>query len=297
MMKSPMHPISVGECSILRLAEFEGPTFPPHEFFIGYDPALLQEYPFLSTPHLVEPDGGRLMMSFHCFVVRTPRYTVLIDTCAGNDKQRPGRERWHMLQTAFLQNLEDAGVPAASVDYVLCTHLHWDHVGWNTMLVDGQWRPTFPKAKYIVDRLEFEYWHSRYMARDASLHLRALEDSILPVAEAGQLVLVENGFCIDDNLVIERTAGHTPGSIVIHLESLGQKAVFSGDVVHHPIQVVRPEWSSIACSDPEQSARARRLFVERHCDSSRLVLPAHFPSPTAGYIRSQGKHLRFDFLA
>lgn len=296
-MDIQMHPISVGDCSILRLVEFEGPTFFPHEFLIGFDPELLREYPFLSTPDLIEPGAGRLMLSFHCFVVRTPRHTILIDTCAGNDKQRPGRDRWHMLQTAFLRDLESAGVPAASVDYVLCTHLHWDHVGWNTMLIDGRWRPTFPNAKYIVDRSEFDHWHSRYLARDASLHVRALEDSVLPLAEAGQLVLVDDGFRIDDNIFIERAVGHTPGSVVIHLESLGQKAVFSGDVFHHPIQVVRPEWSSIACVDPAQSARTRRRFLENHCDSGRLVLPAHFPAPTAGHICNCGNRLRFNFIA
>ncbi|MFO1425857.1 MAG: MBL fold metallo-hydrolase [Steroidobacteraceae bacterium] len=226
--------------------------------------------------------------------MRTPRHTILVDTCIGNDKDRGGAEGFHMLRTGWLDNLHAAGVDPARVDYVMCTHMHADHVGWNTRLRDGRWVPTFPNARYVFARTEFEHRRGLWESGGNS-GFGAFVDSVLPVVESGQALLVDGDHDLEGHLTLEPAPGHTPGNVVIHLRSQGAHAVMSGDVLHHPIQVVYPEWSAAFCEDPVQSAAMRRRFVETHADRDVIVLPAHFPAPTAGRIRSRGARWRFEF--
>ena len=145
-----MQPTRIGSFEIARIADYEGPFFDPPEFFPDFDPAVVEEHADLLGPSLLEPGTGKLMFSFHSFVVRTGRHTILIDSCIGNDKERPTRPQFHKMRTSFIGDLARIGVKPEEVDYVMCTHLHWDHVGWNTRLVDGSWVPTFPNAKYVM---------------------------------------------------------------------------------------------------------------------------------------------------
>ena len=249
----------------------------------------------MSRARLLDPATGKLIFSFHSFVVRTGRQTVLIDSCIGNDKERPTRPQFHRMKSPFIEDLARLGVKPEDVDYVMCTHLHWDHVGWNTRLADGQWVPTFPKARYVVAKREYDHWQGVHDSGVDTPHARAFGDSVLPVVKTGQALLVGDDYALDDGLWFEGYPGHTPGNVVIHARSGGQRGVFIGDVLHHPLQCLKPEWSTMACSDPEGSRASRTRLIQEHADSGALILPAHFPAPTAGWIRPHGGAYRFDF--
>jgi glyoxylase-like metal-dependent hydrolase (beta-lactamase superfamily II) len=279
-----MQPARIGEFGVARIVEYEGPFFPPAEFFPDFDPEVVRAHADLLGPQLIDPASGRLVFSFHSFVVKTPHHTILIDACLGNDKERPTRPQFHRMRTTYLADLERAGVRPEDVDFVMCTHLHWDHVGWNTRLKNGNWVPTFPKARYVMARREFEAWQETHRGGDDTPHRRAFEDSVLPVVASGQSLLVDDDYALEDGLWFEPAPGHTPGNIVIHARSQGEKGLFLGDVVHHPIQILKPEWSTLACSDRALSAQTRVRLIEAHADAGTLMLPAHFPSPTAGRI-------------
>jgi glyoxylase-like metal-dependent hydrolase (beta-lactamase superfamily II) len=247
-------------------------------------------------PRFADLASGNLFLAFHSYLVRTPRHTILIDACVGNDKERPRVAAFHRLKTDWLANLRESGVEPEGVDFVMCTHMHADHIGWNTRLEDGRWVPTFPNARYVFARTEYENTRAVQNRGPGDFRATAYLDSILPVVESGQAMIVESDHALDDHLRLEAAPGHTPGNVVIHLRSGAERAVFSGDVLHHPIQVVHPEWSAGFCEDPVQSALTRRRFVEAHADRQTLVLPAHFPDPTAGRIVTAGDRCGFRFL-
>jgi glyoxylase-like metal-dependent hydrolase (beta-lactamase superfamily II) len=235
-------------------------------------------------------------MSLHSYIIRTARHTILLDTCVGNDKHRPDTETWHMRDGRFLSDLAALGVAPEAVDFVLCTHLHVDHVGWNTRLDNGRWVPTFPNATYLFHRVEYDYWESHEMEDSVGAGMtrrESFQDSVLPVVEAGQATLVDSDYAIDDSLRLEPSPGHSPGHVFLNLESPGGSAVFTGDVMHHPIQVAFPEWNSRYCYDPGQSRATREAIVDRCADTSTMVLAAHFPDPVAGRIAANGERRRF----
>jgi len=234
-------------------------------------------------PHFFDEATGDLGSRIQTFVVRTPRHLVLIDTCVGNDKDREGSALWHMRRGSYLDDLHGAGVAPEDVDYVVCTHLHVDHVGWNTRLVDGRWVPTFPRAKYVWAGEEWEYWRHE---KDA-----CIADSVVPIEERGQAVLVDTDHSVDPWLRFEPSPGHTPGHVCVRLSTPAGDAVFSGDLMHRVVQVAEPQWSSRFCADPKRAATTRREFIDRHADSGVLVLAAHFPRP--GYIVRQQGGARF----
>ena len=235
------------------------------------------------------------LLSFHTYVIRHRGRTILVDTCMGNDKDRGGHPLFHGLRTHWLDELAALGVRPESVDYVMCTHMHGDHVGWNTRLENGRWVPTFPNARYVFAEREYALREAAYRA-DGRAGYGSFGDSVLPVVECGQAELVASDHEIEGLLQLESAPGHTPGNVVIHLRSGTAHGIFSGDTIHHPLQIKYPEWSSAFCEDPAQSAICRRRFVERHCDTDTLILPAHFPAPTAGHIRGDGDRWRFAFL-
>ena len=287
--------LQIGECQIHRIVESERPAFQPQDFLLGFDPDLLRRHPKVAAPQLIDPVSGALVMSFHSFVVRTRHHTVLIDACCGNDKPRPGRAFGDMLKSDYLNRLHRAGFAASDIDFVFCTHLHWDHVGWNTRLEGGRWVPTFPNAKYVIARAEFEAWNTRFLAGDRSLHVAALQDSVLPLVQAGQAIFVEDGFAVDDNLVVEASPGHAPHHISIRLRSGGEQASFVGDAIHHPIQIAEPGLATVACWDPALAIATRQRILEEHSESGALLMPAHFPTPTACHVCEARAGAAFDF--
>ena len=285
----------IGAFEVHRITEFEGPFVAPEVFFPDFDPAVLHANPDMAGPRLLDPATGKLVFSFHSFVVKTGRHTILIDSCLGNDKERPSRPQFHRLRTSFLADLARVGVQPEGIDYVLCTHLHWDHVGWNTRLANGRWIPTFPNARYVMARREFEHWQAVQRRGEDSPHRLAFEDSVLPVVAAGQALLVDDDYAFDDGLWFEPAPGHTPGNVVIHARSGNERAAFLGDILHHQFQLMQPAWSSAACSDPALSRTTRLRLIEEHAERGTRLLPGHFPAPTVGRIVRRAAGFRYAF--
>ena len=209
----------IGGFEVHRVAEYEGPFLAPEEFFPDFDPEIVRSNAELLGPRLIDPASGRLIFSFHTFVVKTGHHTILIDSCLGNDKERPSRPQFHRMRSNYLADLAAAGVQPEAVDFVMCTHLHWDHVGWNTRLESGSWVPTFPKARYVMARREYGHWEAIQKQGEDTPHRRAFEDSVLPVVRTGQSQLVDDDFALEDGLWFEAAPGHTPGNVVIHARS------------------------------------------------------------------------------
>jgi glyoxylase-like metal-dependent hydrolase (beta-lactamase superfamily II) len=279
----------LGEFTLDRAVESETPLMEPANFFPQSDAETFAEHAHWLQPRHVDPVTGKLTICVQSYVVRTPRDVILVDACVGEDKPRADRvPQWHMRKWDYLATLARAGVTPEQVDFVLCTHLHIDHVGWNTRLRNGRWVPTFPNAKYIFARKEAEFWEERMKAGVQGGHPQAYIDSVLPVIEAKQAVLVEGDHEIAKGVWFEPAPGHTEGNVVVNLESAGARATLLGDVIHHPIQLVRPDWSSRACEDREQSHRTRRALLERYAETDVLLGPAHFASPSLGYATRVG---------
>jgi glyoxylase-like metal-dependent hydrolase (beta-lactamase superfamily II) len=285
----------IGDFEVHRITEFEGGFIAPETFFPDFDPEVLRANPDMTGPRLIEPETGKLVFSFHCFVVKTGRHTILIDACIGNEKDRPTRPQFHRLRSPFLADLAAAGVQPEDIDYVMCTHLHWDHVGWNTRLDNGRWVPTFPNARYVMAKREFDHWQEVQKRGEDSPHRLAFEDSVLPVVRTGQSVLVDDDYAFEDGLWFEAAPGHTPGNVVIHARSRDDHGVFLGDVIHHQFQLMQPAWSTLACTDRELSRRTRTRLVEEFAERGTRLLPGHFPAPTVGKIVRRGAAYRYAF--
>jgi len=283
----------LGETTITRVEDISGPAFKPDAIFPDfYRSAIEEQRHWLVPGHYVEK-LDRLNMSMHTWVVRTGRHTVLIDTCLGNNKQRPGRPMWHDRNGPFLDNLREAGVAPESVDYVMCTHLHVDHVGWNTQLVSGRWVPTFPNAKYLFSRSE--YAHYERENRAMPVNDGSFNDSVLPVVEAGRAVMIDDGHELDDCMLVKLAPGHSAGHITIRLASRGEEALFIGDIMHHPLQVFYPTWSTTLCYDQAQARVSRRQVLEHCVEHRSLMLPAHFAAPHGGRIARKGESFAIQF--
>ncbi len=282
-----MDDVVVGRLRVGAVVETAGPTRPTW-LFPSATPEAVGRHRAWLAPHFLDGEG-RLLQSVHTFVVKAPDLTVLVDTCIGNDKDRGGRRPFHMLRTGFLENLRAAGVAPEAVDVVICTHLHVDHVGWNTRLDDGRWVPTFPRARYLFARREWEHWSSE----DEEGTRRIMADSVAPVLDAGLAQLVAMDHRVTDEIRLEPTPGHTPGHVSVRLTSRGADAVVTGDLMHHPVQVAEPEWQSSFDTDPVEARKTRRAFCERYADRPVTVLGTHFHHPTAGRIVRHGDVWRF----
>ena len=282
-----MQSTRVGDFEVHKIAEYEGPFISPETFFPDFAPEAVRANPDHLGSRLIDETTGHLLFSFHTFIVKTGHHTILIDSCLGNDKERPTRPQFHRLRTPYIADLAKAGVKVEDVDYVMCTHLHWDHVGWNTRLENGRWVPTFPNARYIMASREFAHWEGVHRRGEDTPHRLAFEDSVLSVVRTGQSVLVDDDYSLEDGFWFEGAPGHTPGNVVIHTRSHDDQAVFMGDVIHHPLQLLKPEWSTLACTDRDLSRKTRTRLIEEHAERGTRLLPAHFPSPTAGRIVRQ----------
>jgi len=276
----------LGELEIHRAIESEVPIFDTFSFFPDATKEVVEANKDWLMPRYIDPKTIEVILCIQSYVIKTLHHTILVDTCVGNHKSRPARPSWHMQNSPFIEELAGVGVQPEEVDFVLCTHLHVDHVGWNTKLLDGRWVPTFPNAKYIFSRNEFELWAARYEKGETVPVPLVYEDSVLPIVEAGQAIIVEDTHQIDDGMWLEPAPGHTPGHVMLNLKSGEERALMSGDVIHHPLQLIRPDWSSRACEDPHLSAVSRTKMLERIADTNTLLCPAHFGSPTMGHVIS-----------
>jgi glyoxylase-like metal-dependent hydrolase (beta-lactamase superfamily II) len=290
-----MQPLTIGAYTVGRVAELEFPAFSALEFFPAATPAMIEEAS-RQLPGRISADG-KLVMSFHSFVLKTGRHTIVIDTCC--NKSRPGREQFDRGKADFLAGLAAVGVKPEAVTHVMCTHLHWDHVGWNTRRVDGRWAPTFPNARYVMAKREYDYWDAVYAkekGKSDNIHVLAFEDSVLPIMRAEKAILVQDDFELDTGISLEPCHGHTPGHVVVNVASNGRRGVFIGDAIHHPMQLLFPDVSTRADLDMNASRVTRRALIEKHAGTGSLVLPHHFATPTSGRIERAGEAFRFDFV-
>jgi glyoxylase-like metal-dependent hydrolase (beta-lactamase superfamily II) len=275
---------NVGRVKITKVVELE--TIGSTRFILPLATnEEVRKLPWL-IPHFATEEG-RLKMSIHSLVVETPTRRIVVDTGLGNNKEGRNVPTWNKREGPFLQTMRDAGFPPESIDTVLCTHLHVDHVGWNTTLVDGQWVPTFANARYVFGRGEYEHWRDHSDEPDKAA---VFKDSVQPVVAAGKTDLVASDARLCDEITLIPTSGHSPGHMSIHIRSDGEEALLAGDVAHHPCQMAHLDWSSTADSDPVQSVVTRRELFSRFADSPALVIGGHF---NAGRIRRDGDAFKF----
>ncbi|WP_135466508.1 MBL fold metallo-hydrolase [Crenalkalicoccus roseus] len=281
----------VGDMTIHRIVEQEDPLFDPLEFFPTLTPERLEENRTWLEPLALDPATGRLRLCIQSYVVRTPHRTILVDSCVGNGKNRPGRPFWHMKSDdRWMRGLAAAGLAVEDIDVVMCTHLHVDHVGWNTRLENGRWVPTFPRARYLFSERELAHWKAEH----AKAPNPVLEDSVLPVIEAGRAELVRSDHVLDEHVRLSPTPGHTPDHFAVELGRGRTEAVLTGDLIHSPLQARYPEMSMRADTDPRQAAATRRRFLECHCEAGTLLCTAHFPSPSRGRLARWDEGFRLE---
>jgi glyoxylase-like metal-dependent hydrolase (beta-lactamase superfamily II) len=280
----------IGDVTVTRVVEFESPVpySPTSAFFPEATPETLRTMPWL-YPHFATEDGT-LNLSVHALLVEGPgNLRLIVDTCVGNDKPR-AMTRQRPLHRPFLQHMAEAGWPRESVNTVVCTHLHVDHVGWNTMLDEnGKWVPTFPNARYLIGAAEYEHW----MKDDDAEQRAIMADSVKPIFDAGMAQMVEMDHRISNEVRLMPTTGHTPGHVSVAIESKGETAVITGDMMHHPAQIGHPEWSPSFDSDKDAARATRRAMLKDWADRPVLIIGTHFAAPTAGHVRRDGDRYKF----
>ena len=288
-----MHELKIGDVTITSIVERDGPWRTPETMFPAYDPELGRKYLAEMDPVVFDPATGKMVITYQTFIVRTPHHVILVDTCTGEDKGYPAP--WDFSKQPWLDGLAANGLGFDDIDYVFCTHLHIDHCGWNTKLVDGRWVPTFPNAKYIFHKREYDFWAEAAKASDDPRD-NVWKMNCLPVVEAGQALLVDDDFSLDDTVTLTPTPGHSPCHCCVNISSKGMRASVTGDMMHHALQCREPGWSTIFDIDPVQAAQSRRDFLGSVADTSTLILPVHFPSPTLGRIEADGDRFHYRFI-
>ena len=278
----------LGEITIDRVLELEFAIFEPLEFFGQENSAAIDDQRHWLEPVALHPGSGNMIMPVQSYLVKTRHHNILIDTCIGCHKSSEGVPDWRNLRDdLWLRNLERAGVQAEDIDYVFCTHLHLDHCGWNTWLDNGRWSPTFPNAKYILATDEYRACEEEGGS--------VFQENVLPVMEAGQVVLVDSDYALDDEVWLTPTPGHTAGHVCVNLSSAGSNGIMTGDLIHSPLQLAYPEWSPYFDYDRELSAKTRKDLLDRHCETDTLILTAHFPSTSVGKVVPHTER-PFDFV-
>jgi glyoxylase-like metal-dependent hydrolase (beta-lactamase superfamily II) len=280
--------VVLGDITIHRIVEMEQGFVPVRQFLPGLAEEVLAENRSWLQPAALDAQDT-VVLCFQSYVIRTPRHVVLVDSCIGNDKERPTRTIWHQKKDrVWMDGLAALGLTVEDIDVVMCTHLHADHVGWNTRLVDGRWVPTFPRARYVFSAKELAHWQAQHQANP----IPAIEDSVLPIVAAGRCDLVASDHALDDHVRLLPTPGHTPDHFAVTLGKGKRVAAITGDLIHTPLQARYPELSMMADTDPAQAAATRRAFLEGMCDTGALCCFAHFPSPSRGFIKRWGEGFR-----
>ena len=282
--------IERGGLTIHRIIELEGAWFDPLTFFAGLTAQRLEENRSWLEPDALDPVTGKLVMCVQSYVVRTPHHTILVDSCVGNDKNLPMIPVWSRLKSnTYMNALAAAGLSVNDIDMVMCTHLHLDHVGWNTRLENGRWVPTFPNARYLFSGKELAYWREQ-SARTA---VPWIVESVLPIVAANRADLVTSDHELNEHVRLEPTPGHTIDHFAVQLGAGRTEAVVTGDLFHSPLQLRCLDISMQGDYDGEQTVRSRRRFLERYCDTDTLVCTAHFPPPSTGRITRWDDGFRF----
>jgi glyoxylase-like metal-dependent hydrolase (beta-lactamase superfamily II) len=271
---------SIGRVRVTRIVEIWPFVDPPGNLFLEGTPEAVRQHTWLLPDHATQ--SGEIVLAFQAFLITTPNRQILVDTCLGRDKTRE-HAVFANVQSSFLEDLERAGARADQVDTVLCTHLHHDHVGWNTRLVNGRWLPTFPNARYLFGEKEFSQQRDGHDSD--SPHIR---ESVTPLIDAGCVDLVVGDHRVCAEVQLEPTPGHSPGHVSVHIESEGEHAVITGDLMHHPIQCAEPHWRTHFCSDHEQARTTRLNFLRKYEGRKVFVIGSHFGGKTGGWIIKDG---------
>lgn len=279
---------TVGDVRVSRIVELNAFEDDLAVLLDGGSPELMKKYDWL-TPNFATPEG-RMLISFQAFVIQVGDRNIMLDTCIGNDRDREF-DVFCNLQTSFFEDLTKAICPAEKIDTVVCTHLHIDHVGWNTQLVNGRWVPSFPNARYLLGRAEWEHWQK--IRREGTHHIAHLSDSVEPIIEAGLADFIEPNHRLTDEVRLEPTPGHTPGHVSVHIASRGQTAVITGDLVHHPIQLAEPDRYGNFDMDKDKAVQTRREYFKRYENKKALVIGSHFCDPTSGWVMADAKNWRW----
>ena len=280
---TPLAPINLGAMKIHRVLEMQAPLFPARTFFPTLTAELLDEHRNWLSPTFLEPGTDKLILAIQSYVVETTHHRILVDSCVGNHKPRPGRPFWDQMKAdTWERNLAATGIGLTDIDFVMCTHLHVDHVGWNTRLENGRWVPTFPNARYLFSERELAYWTERE-STDATT-CPWITDSVLPIVAAKRADTVTSAHVLNEHVRCIPTPGHTIDHFSVHVGAAGADAVITGDMIHSPIQARYPELGMMADYSSEQAGRSRRELFGRFADTSTLLCTAHFPQPSVGRI-------------
>lgn len=280
---------TIGEIEIFQIIEMEGGE-------------LIQSSIKNATPENIKKIGwlypnfadekGNLKALVQSFLIKSESKNILIDTCNGNYKNRPTCPTWGNLHTDFLKRLNDLGIRELDLDIVVCTHLHFDHIGWNTKLVNGVWVPTFPNAKYFFAEEEYKYWEQK-PDKEVEDDKLAFEDSVKPIVKAGLSQIVKSDYKINNKISLMPTPGHTPGHSSVVIESQGERAIISGDFIHHPCQITNPAWTMDADTLPDKAFETREKILNEIADTDTLLIGTHFADPVAGYVVRSDAHFAF----
>ena len=288
-----MDTLHIGDVRVRRVEEWQGNFLPPSAFFVGFDEADFRRVVDPLTPDYYNADADSLYAFLQSWLLEVDGQRVLFDTGAGNHKERPGIPIFGNLDMPFLQRFAATGIAPEQVDVVICSHLHIDHVGWNTRLDQGRWVPTFPNARYLFSAIECDYWNpagpgARPTEVGAFVNTGVFEDSVQPLLDAGQFELVGHGYRLSESVTLQSVPGHTPGHLAMNVRSRGEEAIFVGDVLHHPLQVHYPHWNSPYCEDQHQARVTRRRILEEAADREALLVPAHFGGVHCCRVRRSG---------
>jgi len=276
-----------------RIIEMECGFTPALEFLPKLTPQMLDESRSWMKSPLALDDQDRLVLCFQAYIVRTGRHVILVDSCVGNDKDRPARPIWNMkTDSVFMDGLAEVGLTVNDIDFVLCTHLHVDHVGWNTRLENGRWVPTFPKARYLFSKTELDFW----LAENDKTTVPPIADSVIPIVEAKRHDLITSDHQLSDLVRIIPTPGHTIDHYAVTLGRTGKDAVITGDLIHAPLQAKWPDLAMRIDYDPLQSSATRWKWLESVCDTDTQCCFAHFPSPSRGYVKRWGDGFKCEYI-
>ncbi|MBV9260559.1 MAG: MBL fold metallo-hydrolase [Pseudolabrys sp.] len=288
-----MSVFKVGKATITRIEETYQAIYPVKELFPACTDDILKHHGSWLPPHY-DATSGKIKLSVHSWLLQIDGRKILIDCCCGNHKPRPQRPWWNMLNEPYLDRLAAAGARPDEIDLVMCTHLHHDHLGWNTMQRDGKWVPTFPNARYVFSKLDFD--HFKKVDEDPKTtpaEFGTFKECVVPVVDAGKADLVTGPHKLNEFIDIEPAGGHSPGHFVFKVDAGGGiKAMLTGDVFHHLLQVYYPDWNFPKNSDAEQAKRSRRKVFDELASTGAMVFPGHVGAPFAGYIEKDGSNFR-----
>jgi glyoxylase-like metal-dependent hydrolase (beta-lactamase superfamily II) len=292
-----IHHHTIGDARVTGVIEYSGPTHDPAFLYPAVDKAerdaVLQANASWLAPNHYVPHMDRLIVTIQLWVVQAGGNTIVIDTGVGNRKPRAA-ERMDRLNTLVMPWLESIGAGPQQVTHVVMTHLHTDHVGWNTVEKDGRWAPTFPKARYLFPKDEFDYWKGLYDKGDKDVNQGSFADSVLPVLDAGLGDFMDGTAEVAGCLAPEPVPGHAPGMLSFRLRSRGEEGLFCADILHNAIQIVRPDWNDRYCLWPDKALESRAAGLKRACERGALLMPMHLGAPYCGYVRRQGDGYRFE---